>query len=118
MSTSLLSKDAKIESLQIRQEDLLVIANLVTASSDGEGIVEIDNSTLSATVINIDIKEPVKKVQKVQVINRATGESIALAAAPVVTDTSVDGKVVSSSISVTCDGAPGASVCIHVSYSK
>lgn len=106
MATSLLSKDSKIQDLQLEQRELLLIADLVTPSAQDSSIVSISGA-LSARVISIDIKEPVKSVQKVRVINRATGASIALAGAP-----SISGN----SISVTVDGTGASSVCLEVSF--
>lgn len=106
MASSVLSKDSKIQDLQLEQKDLLLIADLVAPSAQDSGIVSI-SGLIAARVIAIDLKEPVKSVQKVRVINRATGASIALAAAP-----SVSGNVVS----VTCDGTGASSVCVEVSY--
>jgi hypothetical protein len=106
MATSLLSKDPKIQDLQLEQRDLLLVANLVTPSAEDAGIVSI-TGLIAARVIAIDVKDTVKSVQKVRVINRATGVSIALAALP-----SVSGSV----ISVTVDGTGASSVCIEASY--
>jgi hypothetical protein len=106
MASSTLSKDPKIQEMQIEQKELLLVANLVTPSAEDSGIVSISGS-LTARVISIDLKEPPRSVQKVRVINRATGESILLAGAP-----SVSGN----SVSVTCDGTLASSVCIEVSY--
>jgi hypothetical protein len=106
MATSLLSKDPKVQDMQIEQRELLLIANLVAPSAEDAGIVSI-SGLLAARVIAIDVKDTVKSVQKVRVINRATGASIALAALPAISG---------SSISVTVDGTGASSVCIEVSY--
>jgi len=106
MASSILSKDPKIQDLQIEQKDLLLLANLVAPSAEDAGIVSI-SGLLAARVIAIDVKDTVKSVQKVRVINRATGASIALAGLP-----SVTGSV----ISVTVDGTGASSVCLEISY--
>lgn len=126
-----LSKDSKIEDLRIDQKELLIQANLVAASSEAPSLVSINNSTLTATVISVDIKEPVKSCQKVQIINRATGQNAAnpLSAAPVITHkledgsskvstlyVAADGKIVSSSISVTLNATGLSDVCICVDF--
>ena len=102
-----LSKDPKVQDLQLEQSQLLLSANLVAATSEAPSLVSINNATIASTVITIDIKEPVASVQKVQVVNRATGQHVAIAAAPVVSG---------STISVTCNGTGLSSVCIEVSY--
>ncbi len=102
-----MSKDPKIQDLQLEQSELLLSANLVAATSEAPSIVSINNATLASTVITIDIKEPVASVQKVQVVNRATGQHVAIAAAPVISG---------NTISVTCNGTGLSSVCIEVSY--
>jgi hypothetical protein len=106
MASSVLSKDPKVQDLQIEQRELLLIANLVAPSAEDASIVSISGA-LATRAIAIDVKDSVKSVQKVRVINRATGASIALAALP-----SVSGSV----ISVTVDGTGASSVCIEVSY--
>ena len=102
-----MSKDPKVQDLQLEQSDLLLSANLVAASSEAPSIVSINNSTIASTVVSIDVKEPISSVQKVQIVNRATGQHVAIAAAPVVSG---------SSVSVTCNGTGLTSVCIEVSY--
>lgn len=101
------AKDPKVQDLQLEQKELLLSANLVTASSEAPSLVSIDNSTITATVIEIDVKESVNSVQKVQIVNRATGQHVAIAAAP-----SVSGSV----ISVTCNGTGLSNICIEVSF--
>lgn len=108
MSTSLLNKDEKVQDLQIKQKDLLLVANLVTAVADDPSLLTI-GPTLAARLLTVDVKEAVKKVQKVRVINRATGASIAITAAPTISG---------NTIAVTCDGTGASSVCIEVSYSN
>jgi len=106
MAASILSKDSKIQDLQLEQKDLLLIADLVTPSAQDASIVSI-TGLLAARVIAIDLKEPVKSVQKVRVTNRATGANIALTAVPAISG---------NSVSVTVDGTGASSVCIEVSY--
>ena len=101
------AKDSKVLDLLLEQTELLLSANLVAPSSEAPSIVSINNSTIASTVISIDVKEPVSSVQKVQIVNRATGQHVAIAAAP-----SVSG----STISVTCNGTGLTSVCIEVSF--
>jgi hypothetical protein len=102
-----MSKDPKVQDLQLEQNQLLLSANLVAATSESASLVSIDNSTLTATVISINVKEPIASVQKVQVVNRATGQHVAIAAAPVISG---------NTVSVTCNGTGLTSVCIEVSY--
>jgi len=102
-----LSKDPKVQDLQLEQSQLLLSANLVAATSEAASLVSIDNDTIASTVISIDIKEPIASVQKVQIVNRATGQHVAIAAAPVISG---------NTVSVTCNGTGLTSVCIEVSY--
>jgi len=124
-----ISKDPKVQDLRLEQKQLQLSANLVAASSEAPSLVSIDNSTIASTVIEVDVKEAVSSVQKVQIVNKATGEPVAIAAAPVVTHTlengstklsssyvAADGKIVSSSISVTCNGSGLSNACIEVSF--
>ena len=102
-----MSKDPKVQDLQIEQKELLLVANLTTATSEAASLVSIDNSTLTATVISINVKEPILSVQKVVVVNRATGQHVAITAVPAISG---------NSVSVTCNGTSLTSVCIEVSY--
>lgn len=111
-----MSKDPKVQDLQLEQSQLLLSANLVAATSEAPSLVSINNATIASTVIVVDVKEPIASVQKVQIVNRATGQHVAIAAAPVITNTVVAGKVVSSSVSVTCNGTGLSNVCIELSY--
>lgn len=102
-----ISKDPKVQDLQLEQKELLLSANLVAGTSESAALVSINNSTLTATVISIDVKEPIASVQKVQVVNKATGQHVAIAAAPVVSG---------NSVSVTCNGSGLSNACIELSY--
>ena len=102
-----MSKDPKVQDLQLEQKELLLSANLVAGTSESASLVSINNSTLTATVISIDVKEPIASVQKVQVVNKATGQHVAIAAAPVVSG---------NSVSITCNGTGISSACIELSY--
>jgi len=101
------AKDPKVQDLQLEQKELLLSANLVAASSEAPSLLSIDNSTITATVIEIDVKESVSSVQKVQIVNKATGQHVAIAAAP-----SISGSV----ISVTCNATGLSNVCIEASF--
>jgi hypothetical protein len=102
-----MSKDPKVQDLQLEQNQLLLSANLVAATSESASLVSIDNSTIASTVIVVNVKEPIASVQKVQIVNRATGQHVAIAAAPVISG---------NTVSVTCNGTGLTSVCIEVSY--
>lgn len=100
------SKDPKVQDLQLEQKHLAISANLVAASSEAPSLVAI-SGVLATRSIAIDVKEAVKSVQKVQVINKATGEIEPLLSAPV---------IATNSITVTCDGTGLSDVCIEVLY--
>jgi hypothetical protein len=80
---------------------------LVAGTSESASLVSINNAVIASTVIVVDVKEPIVSVQKVQVVNKATGQHVAIAAAPVVSG---------NTVSVTCNGTGLTSVCIEVSY--
>jgi len=100
------SKDSQVLDRQLEQKSLSLQADLVAQRSEAVAIVSISGA-LASTVVSIDVKEPVKSCQKVQIINRATGASAALSAPP-----SVSGN----SISVTLDATGLSDVCIEVDY--
>jgi hypothetical protein len=103
----IMSKDSQVASLQLDVRSLAIKADLVAGESEAPALVSIDNSTIAATVIEIDVKEDVKACQKLQVIDRASGEAAPISAAP-----SISGSV----ISVTLDATGLADVCIEVLY--
>lgn len=102
-----ISKDSQVQSKQLEAKSLALNANLVAGSSEAPAIISIDNSTIAATDIVIDVKEDVIKCHKLQVINRATGEAAALSGAP-----SISGQ----EISVTLDATGLSDVCIELIY--
>ena len=102
-----ISKDSQVEEKQLKQKSLSLTANLVAASSEAPALLSIDNSTIAATVLEVDVKQAVAKCHKLQVINRATGEAAALSGAP-----SVSGSV----ISATLDATGLSDVCVEVIY--
>lgn len=110
-----ISKDSKVQDLRIEQRSLSISANLTAvdvvgglkaASSEAASLVAISGA-LATRSIAIDVKEPVKSLQKVQVINKATGEIKALLSAPV---------ILGNVITVTCDGTGLSDACIEVSF--
>ncbi len=103
---SSISKDSKVQDLQIEQKSLQLKADLVAQTSESASIVSMSGA-LATRTISIDVKEPVASCQKVQIINRSTGQSEPLSAAP-----SVSGN----SISVTLDASGLSDVCICVEY--
>lgn len=128
---STLSKDSKIEELRIDQDELLIKANLVAKTSEAPSLVSFSGA-LTATTVSINLKEPIKSCERVQLVNRASGASEdKLAAAPIITHTledgstkvstsyvSADGKIVSSAISAVVDATGLSDICIVVSFRK
>jgi hypothetical protein len=100
------SKDPQVFDRQLEQKSLLLKADLVAQTSEASSIVSI-SGLIAARTISIDVKEEVKSVQKVQVVNRANGSNAGISAAP-----SVSGSV----ISVTLDATGLSDVCIVVDY--
>lgn len=108
MSISFQAKESRVLSRQLECQEVNAECNLVAATSDAPSIVSIDNSVIASTVITLDIGEEIAKAFSVQVINRATGASVALAAAP--------SLAVAKKISVTVDGTGLSSVCVCAKY--
>lgn len=102
------SKDSEVLGRQLEDQRIISVCNLVTAVTDLPANIVIDNSTLTATVITLDVKELVKKCFEVSVKNRATGAIVALAAAP--------SLAVAKKISVTVNGTALADVVVEFSY--
>jgi hypothetical protein len=75
-------------------------------TSEASSLVSF-SGVLATRTVSIDIKEPVKSCQKVQIIDRSSGQSVAISAAPVVSG---------DSISVTLDATDLDDVCIEVSF--
>lgn len=101
-----LSKDSKVEDLRIDQKELLIQADLVAQTSEAPSLVSISGA-LATRTITVDVKEPIKSCQKVQIINRATGSNAAISAAPVISG---------NSISVTLNATGLSDVCICVNF--
>ena len=102
------SKDGEVLGRQLEDQRIISVCNLVTAKTDLSPNITIVNTTLAATVITLDVKEPLKKCFEVSVKNRATGAIIPLAAAP--------SLAVAQKISVTVDGTAQTDVVVEFSY--
>ena len=100
------AKDSLVHDRQLKSQVLHLNCNLVAGTSDDPAIVSIDNSTLTATEVAIDVKEDVQKVKKAQVVGRTTGAV-----------TAIDAVAVSGSvITITIDGTGLTDVDIEVVY--
>lgn len=108
MSTSFQAKDSLVLGQQLKVQTVCCSANLVAATSDAPGIVAIDNSTLTATVITLSVGEPLSAASLCEVRNRATGAVVAIAAAP--------SLAVAQKISVTCNGTGLSDVVVIFRY--
>jgi len=102
------AKDSLVYSRQLECQEVDAVCDLTTALSDAPGIIAIDNSTLTATVITLTVSEVVEKCFFAEVRNRATGAVVAIAAAP--------SLAVAQKISVTCNGTGLTSVCVTFKY--
>lgn len=102
------SKDSEVLGRQLEDQRIISVCNLVTAVTDLPVNIVINNATLTATVITLDVKEPLKKCFEVSVKNRATGAIVALAAAP--------SLAVAQKISVTVNGTGLTDVVVEFSY--
>jgi hypothetical protein len=106
MPASTLSKDSKVYDMQLEQKELLLEIKPQDGTASDSSIVSISGSP-AARVIIVDLKEPVKSLQKIQVIDKATGQSLPLSVAP---------EVSGNTVSVTINGTGVADACISISY--
>lgn len=101
------SQDSLILGRQLEAQEVVITADLTTAISDLPGKVTINNSTIAATVVTVDLGEDVAKCFSAEVRNRATGAVVAIAAAPAVSG---------QTIAVTCNGTGLTSVAVILKY--
>lgn len=101
-----LSKDSKVEDLRLDQKELLIQADLVAQTSEAPSLVSFSGVLATRTII-VDVKEPIKSCQKVQIINRANGSNAAISAAPVISG---------NSVSVTLNATGLSDVCICIDF--
>lgn len=92
---------------QLEAQSIVFDMNAVAATSDHAN-VSIDNSTLTATVVTLDVKQPLKKCFRALVHNRATGAVVAIAAAP--------SLAVANKISVTINGTGLTDLAVEFIY--
>ena len=102
------AKDTLVRGRQLEAREVVATCALVAGTSDAPGIIAINNSTLTATVITLTVGEIVDKCFFAEVRNRATGAIVALAAVPSI---AVAGK-----ISVTVDATGFTSACVRFVY--
>ena len=100
------SKDPQVLDRQLEQKSLLLKADLVAQTSEAASIVSM-SGLIAARTISIDVKEAVRSVEKVQIVNRSNGSNAGISAAP-----SASGTV----ISVTLDATGLSDVCIVIDY--
>lgn len=98
------SKDSDILGRELDKQEIIVIANLVSGKNDLDTNVDINNTSLAATIISLDVKEPIRTAFIIKVTNRATGAIVPTASAPVVA-----GQL----MSVTLDATGLTDVCIQ-----
>lgn len=108
MSISFQAKSSPVLGKQLSVQEVVVQCNAVAATSDAPSIVSIDNSSIAATVITVDIGEPIAKCLLAEVRERATGAIVAIAAAPSI--------AVANKISVTCDGTAQTDLTVVLKY--
>ena len=82
MSISFQAKNALVLGQQLKVQTVCSTVDLANGLSDAPGIIAIDNSTLTATVITLSVGEPVERASLCEVRNRATGAILAIAAVP------------------------------------
>lgn len=102
------AKSSLVLGRQLEVQEVLATCNLVAATSDAPGIIAIDNSTLTATVVTLTVGEVVSSASLCEVRNRATGAVVAIAAAP--------SLAVAQKISVTCNGTGLTDVVVVFRY--
>jgi len=102
------SKDSEVLGRQLEDQRIVAVCNFVTAKTDLPVNVTINNTTLAASVITLDVKEPVKKCFAVNITNRVTGAVVVHTAAP--------SLAVAQKISVTLDGTALTDACVEFIY--
>jgi len=102
------AKEPQVHQRQLEAQEVIATCDLVAGKSDAPQLVSIDNSTITAAVITIDIQEPIAKCFFAEVRNRATGAIVALAAAP--------SLATAKKISVTVNGTGLSDVAVRVVY--
>lgn len=109
-----MSYDAKSSSILARQldaQEVVFTADLATGAGNSSlpSNVSIDNSTIAATVVTLNLNEPVLKCFSAFVRARATGANTVIAAAP--------SLAVANKISITLDATGLTDVVITFNYS-
>lgn len=107
MSSSFQSKDILIAGRQLEAQSVCSVINAVAGTSDLPSRVTIDNSTIAATVVTVDLGETVDKCFLADLRVRSTGAILAIAAAPTVSTTT---------IAVTFNGTGQTSLCLSLTY--
>jgi hypothetical protein len=102
------AKDSQILGRQLEVQQVLVTANLVAGTSDLASNLSINNSTLTATVITLNVNEPILKCYRVSIVDIATGSAVAVTAAPAVSG---------NTISITVNGTGHTSCALAFHYS-
>lgn len=108
MSSAFQAKDSLVLGRQLEVQEVQAKCDLTAATSDAPGIIAIDNSTLTATVITLTVGEVISSAFLCEVRNRATGAVVAIAAAP--------SLAVAQKISVTCNGTGLSDVVVIFRY--
>lgn len=101
------SKDSDLHARQLEAQSVVVAVNAVAGTADHAN-VSVNNSTITATVITLDVKENVKKCLRALVHNRTTGSLVAIAAAP--------SLAVGKKISVTINGTGLTDLAVEMIY--
>lgn len=110
------SKDPSISARELEAQTVVFNCNLVGATSDLIAAAFV-NGTIGATVITLNVDEPIKRCLYVNVTNRATGAVIVHTAAPAVVNTLAAGlSPAVHTISVTVDGTSQSDVCVELCY--
>lgn len=110
MSISYQAKSSPVLGRQLEAQEVQSVCDLSAspAKSDAPSIVSIDAGDPAAVEITISIDEPIEKCFSAQVIDRATGASLTLAAEPDLSE--------AKKIKVTADCTGASSVCVKVCY--
>jgi hypothetical protein len=109
MSISYQAKSSPVLGRQLEAQEIVSVCQLSpSVKSDAPSIVSIDASDLAAVEITISIDESIEKCFAAQVVDRATGTNLTLAAEP---DLSEAKKI---KVTVDCTGAD--SICVKACY--
>jgi hypothetical protein len=110
MSISYQAKSSPVLGRQLEAQEIVSVCDLTAspAKSDAPSFISVDATDVAAVEITISIDESIEKCFAAQVIDRATGASLTLAAEPDLSE--------AKKIKVTADCTGVDSICVKACY--